>query len=515
MLVNPKSLSYEQSGSVFGHCYGSTKEDDYKQQFSRLLAKDEKSVHNSINLVDSGYESFLHTSSISLSAYNLSNGNFSSSNSSNESTNTSLFSQPSTPVKGSFVANYSLSYNGNNTATTPDFKQLVADVEGLYYAYVRPSAPNTGVSCGKTTKTASIPSAAKSKRYSNASSFDYSTSNSNSPIRIINSPKFINTEDYVYERDSLKLKLLRSPSFKLDSTIHSNSYHPYNRLNSSGDNKKPFVRSFISRLKSSSELDSHSEKNIETGSPVPKESEESVLVSPKATPTEEEFMQLLYQNKHLPLDPYSLIGSNMGLEYIDMLSELKNRGMQVIVNQIISHLDVRDIVRVASVSSTWRDLIKCNVKFNKMRKSFIRENKTRSEISKENETPFAINQTSMGMNKYNQVQSQKRNQHKESLSNDSINSQTNELRSSIVLGALDMNCFNSGCYYRRYLDKNFIDESSVIEQNQLIEIDKPIDQESPSKILRINRSPEKEKRNGLIVNKLQVIFNENLKIRSN
>jgi len=297
---------------------------------------------------DSAYGSFLLTSqnSPSSSSFSFQSSSYytdtSSSSSSSSSAASHLFSHPTTPVKssGSFI------YNGNNSSTTPDFKQqYVADINSYYFASIR------------STGTTATPSTCSS--YTSP----YKSSLSNSPSKYDTS--------FVHKRDTISNKLLRSPAFKLDSP-YSSHYHQIDTAPT-----KPTIKSFSSRFQAN--------LNLAPPEPIP------VPAGPKKpTPTEEEFMEMLVANHHIPDYPESLIGRNMGIEHVDILSELNKRSMNNIVEKVFSYLSTSDCVRVGCVSKEWRSLIKQDTKRNKERVKLIKKQKYLHETSKENICQFDI-----------------------------------------------------------------------------------------------------------------------------
>lgn len=282
---------------------------------------------------ESGYDSLLATSSLSFS-----NSYLIASDASNASSDSSLFSQPSTPAKSTppVLTNHSASFtfNGNNSSTSPDFKQqYVADINSFYFKSLRSGGGS------------------ESSSYSNSSE-PFLSSCSQSPSKYCPT-----TDSYIHKRDTFNSKLLRSPAFKLEQS-------PTPALHF--QTERPSIKSFSSRFVA----------NLPTFS--------EPVVPKKTTPTEEEFMALLIQNHHLPGNPEFLIGRGMGIEHVNMLTELNKRSMNNIVDQIFSHLSPGDLVRVGCVSREWRSLMKENAKFNKERVRCIKQCRHAFETSKEN-----------------------------------------------------------------------------------------------------------------------------------
>ena len=276
---------------------------------------------------ESGYDSLLATSSSSFS-----NSYLIASDASNASSDSSLFSQPSTPAKlAAPVLNHSASFtfNGNNSSTSPDFKQqYVADINSFYFKSLR---------------------SAGGSESSSFSTEPYLSSCSQSPSKYCPA-----ADSYIHKRDTFNSKLLRSPAFKLEQSPTPAAHY---------QTERPCIKSFSSRFVA----------NLPT-----------FEAAKKTTPTEEEFMALLIQNHHLPGNPEFLIGRGMGIEHVNMLAELSKRSMNNIVDQIFSHLSPGDLVRVGCVSREWRALMKENTKFNKERVRCIRQCRHAFETSKEN-----------------------------------------------------------------------------------------------------------------------------------
>lgn len=271
---------------------------------------------------ESGYDSLLATSANSTSFFQNSIINESSNDS-------SLFSLPTTPVKSSTKTQSKLIHNGNNCSTTPDFKQqYIADINGMYFKTIRSSYD---------------------------SSDNYSSSQSQSP-KVFSA----NNEAYIHSRDHISSKLLRSPAFKLES-----SYSPQQPLYQPIE--RPSIKSFSSRF----------------AAEMPKF--EGLSASQiKPTPTESEFMQMLISNHHIPDNPEFLIGRNMGIENVNIMSELNKRSMNNVIDKILSYMNVGDVVRMGCVSKEWRVIVKSNPNVNKERDQFIKTRRHIYETTKEN-----------------------------------------------------------------------------------------------------------------------------------
>lgn len=283
------------------------------------------------------------------------NGHSSSSETYSDDSNSVIFSQPSTPIKTSTNV-----YSCNNSSRTPDHKQeLVADVSSFYFASIR--AAQSG--------------SAQKYEPSNSHFSNYSASNSNSPIKfnyVAQSPKFIvNKDNYISQRDSLSSKLLRSPAFKVNGLKSSPYYQSNNPF--SQQNQVPIIKSFSSRFEAFAD---------------------SPIVSPEnskkrhTTPTEEEFMNLLFKNKHLPSNPEFLIGRHMGIDQLDIVKELNSRSMNHVLNQIFKYVSFGetpiDLVRAASVNQEWRAILRENKVLNGKRIEFLKAKKLINDTNKEN-----------------------------------------------------------------------------------------------------------------------------------
>lgn len=298
------------------------------------------------NSIDSGYDSLLSTSSLSYSCSLTSNSSASSS---------VMASQPSTPLKTSAAASGGLIMSSNNSTTTPDLRQkYIADVNSMYLASIRADS--------------GFASPIKGAYSSSSSSFgNYSASCSNSPVihSGVKSPKF-EYESYINQRDNFNSKLLKSPAFKLNPTV-TNRATP-----------AVVIKSFSTRL----------QLNLSPPAPEPQKEKE---LERRVTPTEEEFLQMLIRNRHIPANPDSLIGRHMGVEKLNIVGELWKRSMNNVLDAIFGYLDVRDLVRVGCVSNEWRAVLKENKKLYKQRTEFIRQRRIQCETFKENRTfaPFA------------------------------------------------------------------------------------------------------------------------------
>ena len=349
--------------------------------FSNVSYDNEKNGMSMRSHLDSGYESIFH-----------------SSFSSDSSSNSMIFSQPSTPVKASPSK---FKFTGNNSTTSQDLKQqIVADIDGLYFASIRsPCKSVSSASC---------------------------------------SPKMSRiTDSFIHTKDNLASKLLRSPAFKIDYSLCSPS--PQRACFTSCETR-PSIRSFSSRL-----LDSkmHSTKPTEI----------------KPTPTEQDFMQLLINNHHLPNNPEFLIGRRMGLDYVDIISELNRRSMNNVLDQIFSYMSVGDVVRMGCVSRDWRTVVNEEPKRQRERVKFIKFKRKILQDTKENRPSESVmslldeyennNIVTIDTNKYSDISNAmmthmiknfKRSKFIEAVEHEMNESMTDHLN---VLNLVDMNCLNS------------------------------------------------------------------------
>ena len=205
---------------------------------------------------DSGYDSLLLYSSITSGG----GGSLSSSVStsflaSDASNSSSLFSQPSTPVKQQPKTGGGMLFSRHNTSNSPDLKhQYVADINAFYLASLRSPA--------KTASAASVHGASDkfAQAFKSSCNFaDFSASNSASPVKLSDSPKFVNPDDFLRERDTITSKLLRSPAFKLQPQQPSSCFSMFSPQRSlvngqfeveasSSSSSRPFIKSFSSRF---------------------------------------------------------------------------------------------------------------------------------------------------------------------------------------------------------------------------------------------------------------------------
>lgn len=276
--------------------------------------------------------------------------------------------------------------NCNHSSTSPDLKQqYVADVNSIYFASLRNESFLSPIKGSMTC----------------------------SPLK---SPKL---DQYVQQRDNFASKLLRSPAFKPSNII------------TPSDECQPQIKSFTSRFESCYSM--------------------SPFATPdrfvRPSPTEEEFMELLIKNKHLPRNPENLIGRNMGLDHFDILTGLANKSMFTLTDKILGYLHTSDLVRVASVSCSWRTIVKQNKSLNKHRVDYLKSKKYIFEKYKENR-PFTA--SNIGSAKSRLSVEQKRRLLKEYRLHNSLSIKENELdglvkheSGSYVFANLDNNCLNN------------------------------------------------------------------------
>lgn len=165
---------------------------------------------------------------------------------------------------------------------------------------------------------------------------------------------YFNTDTYIRERDTLSANLLRSPAFKTATTTTSTFTLP--------ETPKKIIKckQFVS-------------------------SEQFYAKNVLTTPTEEEFLQLLFKNRHLASNPECLIGRCMGLEHCDILNELQKRSMNNIIDIVLNNLNASDYKNMFNVSQSWRDIIRQDKKRNKERIKYIRFKKKFIESAKVSE----------------------------------------------------------------------------------------------------------------------------------
>ena len=371
-----------------------------------LLSGSRQSHNHNHNLISS--------SASSISCGSSTNGHTSDNYS--DDSNGAIFSQPCTPVKSQHAPQSSSSvFYGCNLARTPDHKnEMVADVSSYYFASIRASANKT------LNETTTIQQ--QQQQHSNFS--HYSASNSNSPIKFnytCQSPKFMpHADHYVNHRDGLTSKLLRSPAFKLNQSPARFNFPP----SFSEQQQPPVIKSFSSRFEAF-----------------------NTQRKPTITPTEEEFMELLFKNNHLPMNPEFLIGRHMGIEQLDIIAELNKRSMQNVIDKIFTNVmqkSMNNLVRASGVNKEWRDVIKQNKVLNKKRIEFLKENKRIYDKFKENrrsKSNVLLGSLSWA-DKKNLYKNQVRA--RSSMNEASVDSTMNDGESSLVapMMLIDMNCIN-------------------------------------------------------------------------
>lgn len=74
----------------------------------------------------------------------------------------------------------------------------------------------------------------------------------------------------------------------------------------------------------------------------------------------------------------------MGVEQVDMISELRKRSMDTIVDKILANLDIGDLVRVSSVNREWRQAVRDNKRLNRERHAFVKHMRAEYHVHKEN-----------------------------------------------------------------------------------------------------------------------------------
>ncbi|RNA26100.1 F-box only 43, partial [Brachionus plicatilis] len=190
------------------------------------------------------------------------------------------------------------------------------------------------------------------------------------------------------------------------------------------DDSRPQIKSFTSRFESSYAAER--------------------FVRP--SPTEEEFMELLIKNKHLPRNPENLIGRNMGLDHFDILTGLAQKTMLNLTDKILGYMHTSDLVRVASVCRAWRSIVRQNNTLNRHRVDYLKSRKYIYEKFKENR-PYT---PSEGAAKSRLSLEQKRRLLKEYRLHNSMHLEPDEASAlvkhdsgSYVFANLDNNCLNN------------------------------------------------------------------------
>lgn len=74
----------------------------------------------------------------------------------------------------------------------------------------------------------------------------------------------------------------------------------------------------------------------------------------------------------------------MGVEHVDMISELRSRSMHTIVDKILGYMSCAELVRVSSVSREWRQAVCDNKRLNGERVKFVRQARASYRVHKEN-----------------------------------------------------------------------------------------------------------------------------------
>ena len=75
-----------------------------------------------------------------------------------------------------------------------------------------------------------------------------------------------------------------------------------------------------------------------------------------------------------PSEPDRLIGRKMGLDYVDIVSELHNRSI-CSLRLVFQHLDAKDLCRSCMVSSQWKSAVHTDTNSLKRKKLFLRSQK--------------------------------------------------------------------------------------------------------------------------------------------
>ena len=315
------------------------------------------------NSIDYGYESMLFSSSAGSS--------FHSSVHSSVSLSPSMvdFSQPSTPVKNFTTTTSNSNNNNNNNMSNSSSKRFSADINGIYLATLRSDA----------SPAFKYQQQHQQQQQQHHGYFSTITSASNSPTHKTSAASAADT--YLTEHDTFNKNLLRSPAFKASSSRAT--YYPFMSIDSPSPRHTPNSSSHQQQhsqqrpvIKS---LNARFQANNLTPSPPPP--------PPQTTPAlcaHEEFMDILIRNRHVPNNQSQLIGWHMGLEHVDVVSELAKRNMRNVLDQIFGYLAPGDYVRMACVSAEWRRVIADDRRVNTKRRRHIRRARNAFETSKEN-----------------------------------------------------------------------------------------------------------------------------------
>jgi len=367
---------------------------------------------------DSGYDSMLssHSASFTSSRSSIeSSGDISSSLVSTTSSISPLLLS-TTPVKKRL----------NETPTKSSI--LTADMSSLYLASIR-SQQSQFLSPVKSSSSSCSSSNSSSCHFNH-----YSLSNSNSPLVYSGkkrSPKF--AEPFVNERSSDQAsisKLLKSPASR---------YSPYSGYKNAAAAPEIKIRTFSARLRSEGFA---VEEPIEEDEP-----KKRATCQQRITPTEEQFMEMLYRNRHIPSDPYTLIGRHMGLEQMDMINELRDRSMHTIVDKILSYLSLGDLVRVSGVSRVWREAVRDNKRLNRELTLFVRQMRDRFHVTKENRSrtnsllDSSINNSSLLQSPASMVNNKSSRTRRSSLLNIDLNSSNMTLPTDVEMIANSSSLF--------------------------------------------------------------------------
>ena len=181
---------------------------------------------------------------------------------------------------------------------------------------------------------------------------------SSKPNKLIKS-----SENKVYSKNELCTKFFKTPAFKIDYSFNSPSPK---RPISSSTVTRPGMNSFNLRL-----LD------IELNAVKPIQQKQDIL-------------QLLINNHHLPNNPEFLIGRQMGLDNIDIISELKQRSMNNVLDKIFSFMNVGDVICMGCVSRQWREVVNENSKSYQERTKFVQFMNSMLKSFDENELRYEV-----------------------------------------------------------------------------------------------------------------------------
>jgi hypothetical protein len=169
-----------------------------------------------------------------------------------------------------------------------------------------------------------------------------------------------NYSAYISEYDTQTSCLLRSPIIQQSPCSPSYCVTPKRTSQLVHVTQKIKCKPFISLKKSQSQqtLDEKQSKNVQ------------------------EFLQNIFNNHYLNAN--SQIGFKMGIEYVDILSELVQRSMHHIVDSILVKCKPKDYASFYAVSKSWKSIIGNDSRCNKVRLKYLKHRNRYLNVTKEN-----------------------------------------------------------------------------------------------------------------------------------